>query len=833
MVGPPSSAGDTSSPIDHESTVPARPTTRRKFLAALASTGVGVSLAGCGRAGTPSTPGEGSSEQSAAPAADTDVAAGPPPSLSGPWPQMRADAGNTGAVEAPAPTSDPSVRWETTAAGTVGAAVGVLGTTGPTALSQPDAGTDSESGVYVVAEDGRAAAVGADSDIRWRTAVREGCFPPAAASDRVIVPTRDRLVILDAETGEVRRRIGVSGGIFYAPVIRGDRAFVGTYSGGAVAIDLASGEERWRVGGPSRTYPPAVVDGVAYVAARRWNDSESDAEGGEDTGAFFAVDVQTGEQRWEQPLEGHPTAPPGYHTGVVYTGTHGGVVHAFDAASGDERWQESVGEWVTRGPTVAADGVYVVLLNEGPIKLALDGSVEWRATQTERNVAIGTNPNLTDEAALFGGSDGVVAFARDDGAVQWREPTPGPVQFDIRVSGDTAFAGDQYGSVVAVDVASGEQRWELPFQPPTMPGPVVGSKTVAGASQRAGTYALRATDGLELGSLGGVDVTSLTPAFLEDESEMRRETVLIAGTGGSFSRVQTIDYGEAPPTDLPPTPTPTATPEPGEPTATPTPHIDFPQPEPRWESAPDVDPRSPITYADGWAYVGTDEGVAAVDARTGALRLRHGLDGSVLGAPAVLDGRVFVVTLAGRLVALSVDEASGNGSVASAASLWKKSLAAGVQAGPAVDGGGIVVADESGVVRGFSTDGERQWMQSLGGTVHGGAAITDGRVFAGTRAGEVISLSRDDGAVEWRAPTAGAVHASPAIGLEASSGAEGITGTVFVGDHSGTLSAFDAATGDVQWRLSLGRWANAPPALGYGALFIADGTGRVYAVVGE
>lgn len=811
--------------------------TRRSLLATLASVGLGISLAGCGRRGkqSPST-GEGTTASgSSTPGSDSDL--GPAPALIGPWPQARADAGNTGAAAATAPTSDPSVRWGTTAAGTVGAAVGVPGTSGPSASFQTEGG-DSETAAYVVAEDGRVAAVDVDGDVRWQTSVDEGLFPPSSVGERVVVPARDRLVVLDADTGERRRSIAVPDGVLYSPTLRGDRAFVGTFSGGVVAFDLESGERRWQTGEPSRAYPPVVVDGVAYATARRWSGGDGSGSGTEDAGVLVAIDTESGDLRWEGLLEGHPTAPPGIHDGVVYAGTHRGFVHAVDATSGEERWRESVGDWVTRGPTAASDGVYVVLLGEGPVKLRGDGTVVWRAGASDGfEFDVGTNPVLTDEAAILGGSEGVVAVGRDDGAVRWHAPTDGAVQFDVRVSDGTAYAGDRYGTVLAVDAASGESRWEFPYQPTTMPGPVVGPKTVAGGSRDGGVYDLLATSGFELPLVGSVGGTGLTPAVLADGDtggDGVDQTLLAGGRGGSFTRVRTIDYGDAPTTDLPPTPTPTATPGPGDPTVTPTPHIDLPRPESMWESELDLDPRSPITYADGLGYVGTSEGLAAVDARSGDLRFRHELAASVAGAPAVADGRAFVATRTGRLVAVEVEGTSDGSAADSAAVPWDESLTAGARAGPAVDGDTVVVGDDSGTVTAVGTDGEPRWSQSLDGAIYGGVALAAGRAYVGTTAGEVVALSRDDGSVDWRGSAEGAVRASPAVALGADDGdSENSGATVYVTDHAGTLSAFDAGTGDLRWRLSIGRWGDAPPALGHGAVFTADQTGRIYAVVGR
>ena len=814
-----SNADDSNAAADADSTPDSGRPTRRRILASLAAVGTGLPLAGCGGIDTPGTDteieGDTATETASSP---TDAAPdrGPAPSEIGPWPQARGDAANSGVAAGTGPLSSPSVRWATASAGTVGAAVGVGG---------EEDGSADQTGAFVVAEDGRVAAVDAAGETRWTAGVDAAQFPPAVESGRVVVPERERLVVLDAATGERQRTIDVPGGILYAPTVVGSHAFVGTFSSGVVAVDLATGETRWQAGEPSRSYPPVVVGDVAYVTARRWETDESgerESSASDDSGVFAALDTETGDRRWTVPLDGNPTAPPGYHGGVVYCGTHQGHVYAVGATTGETRWRETVGDWVTRGPTAAADGVYVVVLGESPVKLAHDGTVLWRST-----IEAGTNPVLGSGVALFGTNEGVVAVGRDDGEVRWRGETDAPVRFDVRVADGVAYGGDQYGTVLAFDVATGDRRWEFPFRPKTMPGPVVGPRTVAGGNRDGGTYDLLATDGTELSRIGSVGGPSLTPVFLGDGPGSSRETLLSGGGDGVFNRVRTIDYGDSPATDLQPTPTPTATPGPDEPTATRTPHVDFPQPEQLWGTSLDVDPRSPLTYADGVAYVGTAEGIAAVDARDGDLRLKRDLGATVSGAPAVQNDRLFVATQGGRLVALGIG-GPGDSNPAEASVRWEVSLDAPVRSGPAVAGGAVIVATESGRVASYTVGGDRRWERTLDSEMYGGTAATSERVYVGTSTGEVVALERSDGSVAWRASAEGAVHGTPAVG----GGGDDERETVYVGDHAGTLSAFAGGSGDVRWRLSLGQWVDAPPAIGHGAVFVADQTGRVYAVVG-
>ena len=812
--------GSRSSGIDASASRP----TRRRVLAGISGVAAIGSIAGCGGRSRP----EGTATDT--PPSDPTGDFPPAPEPVGPWPQARADAGNTGFVAATGPTDDPSLRWRVTAAGTVGASVG----------RAPGSAT-TDPGVYVAAEDGRVAAVDSDGEERWQTALPEARFPPAVGSGRVVVSTGGALAVLDADSGDRRGSIDLPADSFDTPTLVDDRALVGTFSGGVVAVDLESRTRLWQSGEPSRTSPPAVEAGTAYVTARRW-----EADDGAKPGVIAALDVESGAVEWEVGVDGEPTAPPAVRSGVVYAGTNRGRVHAVDADTGDRRWREAVGDWVTRGPTAADDGVYVVVLGEGPVKLGRDGAVEWRSAD---DVGGGTNPILTDDLAVVGTDDGVAAVGRADGRTRWQADTDAGVRHDVRIVDGRVYAGDGYGDVVALDVESGEQVWRHPMRPARMPGPVVGPRTVAGGSRDGGTYDLLATEGVEFRLSGGAATRGITPAILDDRdrppdgspgtgtadgdlvfgnatrtaSESTaggpgRETLLGGGVDGSLFRVRTTAYGDRPAGDLGPTPTPI--PGPDDPTATP--HIDFPEPEPVWTAMLDTEVRSPVTYANGVAYVGTAGGMVGVDPRDGTERFRVSLGAAVDGAPAVGDGRVFAVTASGRLVGIAV----GDGVDASDRIDWEATLDAGSGAGPTVADGTVFVAGDDGRIAAYLADGDSVWDRSLNGGITGGTAVTDTHVVAGTEAAEVVALDRDDGSVAWRAGTRGPVRGTPAV-------AGGTDATVYAADHDGTLSVFDAADGAVRFRHRVGRWLDAPPAVGHGTVFVADQTGRVYAIVGE
>jgi outer membrane protein assembly factor BamB len=96
--------------------------------------------------------------------------------------------------------------------------------------------------------------------------------------------------------------------------------------------------------------------------------SMGDAPGYSGTGSVTAVDVATGEIRWQTPLPSPPlggvTATAG---GVVLVGTVAGQMYGLDAQTGAISWLAPVGANIGTAPIVyrSGAGVYVVVTTGG------------------------------------------------------------------------------------------------------------------------------------------------------------------------------------------------------------------------------------------------------------------------------------------------------------------------------------------------------------------------------------------------------------------------------------------------------------------------------------
>ena len=235
--------------------------------------------------------------------------------------------------------------------------------------------TVADGVVYVGDEAGMLYAVDADSGVeRWRVDLGNSLYTAApvvvngvvymssgaggtapAVVDGVVYAggdgsaSRSALLVhaIDAATGEERWRHSVA-------------------ANGLFALDAATGEEQWHFATFAPIYhsSPAVADGVAYVGSK--------------DGHVYAVDIETGQERWRVKTGKAVYSSPAVVDGRVYIGSTDGFLYALEAATGQQYWRLEIGV-VDRSSAAVADGVvYVVGGNYLWAVDATSGNPRWQ-----------------------------------------------------------------------------------------------------------------------------------------------------------------------------------------------------------------------------------------------------------------------------------------------------------------------------------------------------------------------------------------------------------------------------------------------------------------------
>jgi len=155
----------------------------------------------------------------------------------------------------------------------------------------------------------------------------------------------------------------------------------------------------------------------------------------------------------------------------IYAASHDGNAAAFDPATGKQRWRNKLGIELSAGPAVGR-GLVVVVAKDGYV-VGLDaetGSERWRTDVGAESLA---RPVLKDDMVIVLTIDSrLQGLAAYDGTPRWSVEQSSPA-LTMRGSsspvivGTSVIAGFDNGRIAAVEVATGNVRWESLLSPPT------------------------------------------------------------------------------------------------------------------------------------------------------------------------------------------------------------------------------------------------------------------------------------------------------------------------------------------------------------------------------
>lgn len=236
----------------------------------------------------------------------------------------------------------------------------------------------------------------------------------------------------------------------------------------------------------------------------------------------------------------------------------------------------------------------------------------------------------------------------------------------------------------------------------------------------------------------------------------------------------------------------------------------------------------PPALAEGRLFLSTFAGhLVALAPWSGRVLWRRDVRRCAWAAPAVSGGLVFQTFLLKPPRCIAA--AGGDGELAAydartGAPRWRAPLPP-TESSPLVADGRVVVGDWSGALTAFDArTGRRLWRTMLNGAVKSSASLWRGRIYAATYGGSVYELDERTGRVVWRRSPHRflrrlSFYSTPAIAH----------GRVYVGGLDGRVYALGARTGHVRWISSTGGYVYGSPAVWRNLVLVGSYDHHLYA----
>jgi len=305
-----------------------------------------------------------------------------------------------------------------------------------------------------------------------------------------------------------------SGGeIWSSPVVKDRTVYFGSNDHCLYALDTRGGSLRWQlktggavVGSPSVDLETVYVlsdDGYLYklrcndgfilwkfdtrggAVAREWNSGAYDYLGsaatraestiyvGSAANALYAVDAESGTERWHFSTKGSVRSIPAVADGRVFFGSYDHFVYALDAKSGFLLWKSDTLEPVVSSPIVARGLVYVGSRSSDLFAFdAATGAVRWDYFFWSSWVE--SSARVRGGVLYVGSSDYQQVFALDaaDGNERWRSDVDGSVWSTPAVTRERVYVGvagvadyfiAHHGAFYALNRHDGKAVWRHSF----------------------------------------------------------------------------------------------------------------------------------------------------------------------------------------------------------------------------------------------------------------------------------------------------------------------------------------------------------------------------------
>lgn len=251
---------------------------------------------------------------------------------------------------------------------------------------------------------------------------------PTVTADTVYVGDEDGVLhAVDRIDGKRRWKFVTNAEIVGGAAIRGENVVVGSHDSYLYTLKAADGSLVWKFQTLDRiNCSPAIVDGYTFVAGCDEH--------------LRVIDLETGEQKSDIPLESYLIASPAVLGEMLYVGTYAGEVLAVN-------WK-----------------------NE---------TIQWRYRDPVRDQPYHASAAVTDKLVVVGGRDEQLhAIDRLTGERVWVFAARGQIDSSPVIAGDRVFFGSLDRNVYAVALQDGKQVWKYNAGQRITAGPAVGENVL-------------------------------------------------------------------------------------------------------------------------------------------------------------------------------------------------------------------------------------------------------------------------------------------------------------------------------------------------------------------
>ncbi|PWT86139.1 MAG: serine/threonine protein kinase [Blastocatellia bacterium] len=325
-----------------------------------------------------------------------------------------------------------------------------------------------------------ASAPPATPTVRWTFEAGEAIDASPAIVDGVVyvASSNGDLLAIDLMSGQLRWKYATGGMIGESsPAVGNGAVFFGDLGGTVHAVDVRDGKRLWtfKTDGEVKS-SPTIADDIVLI-------------GSYDT-HLYALDSRTGKVRWKVQTNGPVHATAAVHDGIVYITGCDENFRALRLANGAAVFTIPTGAYTGASPLVAANRAYFGTFNYEVLGVDLrTKKIAWRYRNPNREFPFYASAAMRDGTVIVGGRDKLVhAIDAATGKAAWTFAARARIDSSPAIAAGRVYVGSNDGRLYGLDARTGKKEWEFDAGAPIAASPAIAASRIVIGTQDGRVY---------------------------------------------------------------------------------------------------------------------------------------------------------------------------------------------------------------------------------------------------------------------------------------------------------------------------------------------------------
>lgn len=292
--------------------------------------------------------------------------------------------------------------------------------------------------------------------------------PPTIAGDVVYIADADgTLHAVDLKTGQARWRYKSTEGFATSPLVYDGKVFLGDLAGIFHAVGVADGKKVW------------TVDAEAPIHASA-NAADGKVLFGTDGAEILCLAAADGKVHWRAKADDRINAAPSIGNGMAFVSGCDAQLRGFDIATGQKKFAVDLGAYAPASPAFVKDRIVTGTDQGRVVCVSADGKrALWTYEDVGGQALVFASPAVADGIVVVGARDRQVhAIDIATGKGVWSFKTRGDVDASPVISSGRVYAASKDKKLYVLDLKTGKPLWEFNASRGIEAGPAIGGGVV-------------------------------------------------------------------------------------------------------------------------------------------------------------------------------------------------------------------------------------------------------------------------------------------------------------------------------------------------------------------